>query len=229
MSISAKCSLYVSLVRSQLLYCSVVWHPHLLVDIKCLELVQRRATKFITNGADMDYRDRLARLHLLPLKMEFEIADIIFLVKSLKYPSDHFSICNIFSINHTRWLRHSICSTKAEHNFYFNRIPRLWNSLPPFNINLPLFVIKSKLRKYKYFWDQFVSSFDPCNEYTYHYLCPCYKCSKLPVHMHLIVLCSKFVFCYVWLLASIAFSPSTQSSPLHSVSLPLCYLLCCKI
>ena len=42
---SAKCSLYKSLVRSQLLYCSVVWHPYLLVDIKCLELVQRRATK----------------------------------------------------------------------------------------------------------------------------------------------------------------------------------------
>ena len=188
-SISAKCSLYVSLVRSQLLYCSVVWHPHLLVDIKCLELVQRRATKFITNGADMDYRDRLAKLHLLPLMMEFEIADIIFLIKSLKYPSDHFNICNYvqFSVNHTRSatylkLRHSICSTKAEHNFYFNRIPRLWNSLPPFDINLPLSVIKSKLRKY--FWDQFVSRFDPYNECTYHYLCPCYKCSKLPVHMH---------------------------------------------
>ena len=46
-SVSAKCSLYTSLVRSQLLYCSPVRHPYLLRDIRCLELVQRRATKFI--------------------------------------------------------------------------------------------------------------------------------------------------------------------------------------
>ena len=40
-SVSAKCSLYISLVRSKLLYCSPLWHPYLLMDIKCLELVQR--------------------------------------------------------------------------------------------------------------------------------------------------------------------------------------------
>ena len=144
-SISAKCSLYKSLVCSQLLYCSVVWRPYLLVDIKCLELVQRRATKFIIKGTTMDYRNRLINLHLLPLMMEFEIADIIFFVKSLKYPSDHFNICNFvqFSTISTRSstffkLRHSICSNKTKSNFYFNRIPRLWNSLPSLDIDLPL-------------------------------------------------------------------------------------------
>ena len=35
--VSAKRSLYISLVRSQLLYCSPVWHPYLLKEIKCLE------------------------------------------------------------------------------------------------------------------------------------------------------------------------------------------------
>ena len=82
-SVSAKCSLYTSLVHSQLLYCSPVWHPYLLRDIRCLELVQRRATKFITNDPDMDYRHRLIHLKLLPLMMEYEIADIMFLVKSI--------------------------------------------------------------------------------------------------------------------------------------------------
>ena len=45
--VSAKKNLYTSLVRSQLSYCSMIWRPNLIKDIKCLETVQRRATKFI--------------------------------------------------------------------------------------------------------------------------------------------------------------------------------------
>ena len=41
--------LNISTVRSKPLYCSPVWHPYLLKDIECPELVQRRATKFICN------------------------------------------------------------------------------------------------------------------------------------------------------------------------------------
>ena len=37
----AKKVLYISLVRSKLLYCSPIWHPHLLTDIKALENIQR--------------------------------------------------------------------------------------------------------------------------------------------------------------------------------------------
>ena len=117
-SVSAKCSLYTSLVRSQLLYCSPVWHPYLLRDIRCLELVQRRATKFITNNPVMDYRNRLIHLKLLPLMMEYEIADIMFLVKSIKFPSDHFRFCDYFQFcsHPTRGssnlkLKHSLCRT----------------------------------------------------------------------------------------------------------------------
>ena len=74
-------SLYTSLVRSQLLYCSQIWHPYLLVDVKAIELFQRRATKFIVNDTSMDYRNRLIHLKLLPLMMELEIADVMFLIK----------------------------------------------------------------------------------------------------------------------------------------------------
>ena len=210
MSASAKCHLYTSLVRSQLLYCSVIWRPHLLVDIKCLELVQRRATKFVIKDTTMNYKDRLTHLHLLPLMMNYEIADIIFFIKSLKFPSEYFNIHNFvkFSGNPTRStylkLRHPICKNQAERNFYFNRI---WNSLPPLDLNLSLGTIKSRLRNF--FWSQFVSNFYTENFCTYHYLCPCQKCSKLPISMHFsssIFFFSSFLlllFCFVhgcWLI-----------------------------
>ena len=188
-SVSAKCSLYISLVRSCLLYLSPVWHPYLLMDIKCLELVQRRSTKFITSNPLLDYKTRLINLDLLPLMMEFEIADILFLVKSLKSPSDNFNINKHlqFCSHPTRAcynfkLKQPLCKSDFEQSFYFNRIPRLWNSLPPLDINLPVSVIKLKLRQY--FRDHFISNFISDNVCTYHYLCPCSKCSKLPVKMH---------------------------------------------
>ena len=153
MSVLAKCCLYTSPVRSQLVYCSVIWHPHLLMNIKCLELVQRKATKFVMKGTAMDDKNRLMYLHLLPLIMELEIADILFLIKSLTFPSEHFNnIRTLFKFcdNPTRSsshfkLRHSFCKNQAERNFYFNRIPRLWNSLPSFDINIPIATIKSRL------------------------------------------------------------------------------------
>ena len=189
-AVPAKRSLYTSLVRSQLLYCSQIWHPYLLVDVKAIELVQRRATKFIVNDTSMDYRNRLIHLKLLPLMMELEIADIMFLIKSIRSPTDHFNIYNFveFSSRPTRScsnfkLKHSISRTKMEGNFYFNRIPRLWNSLPTLDANLSLSTIKYKLRKY--FWDYFIAHFDPNDECSFHYLCLCQKCSSLPVNMHL--------------------------------------------
>ena len=38
-------------------------------DIKLVENVQRRATKFIVNDFSMDYKSRLLQLKLLPLSM----------------------------------------------------------------------------------------------------------------------------------------------------------------
>ena len=187
-STRAKLTLYTSLVRPKLLYCSVVWRPHSLADIKCLELVQRRATKFIFKGTDLDYRQRLIELHLLPLMMEFEIADIVFFIKSLKFPLDHFNIRDFteFCDQSTRSstylkLKHSFSRNSDVKYHYFNRIPRLWNSLPSLDLNLSLSSLKSKIREI--FWSHFISHFDPHNECSYHYLCPCYKCSKMPISM----------------------------------------------
>jgi len=47
--------LYLSLVHSQLTYCSQIWHLHLLKVIIILEKIQHRATKYILNYFTSDY------------------------------------------------------------------------------------------------------------------------------------------------------------------------------
>ena len=97
---STKRLLYVSLVRSQLVYCSPIWRPHHMKDIKLVENVQCRATKFIVNDFSMDYKSRLLQLKLLPLSMLYELNDICFFVKSLKNPHSSFNILDFIKFSH---------------------------------------------------------------------------------------------------------------------------------
>ena len=123
---------------------------------------------------------------MLPLMMEYEIAYTMFLVKSIKFPPDHFRFCDYvqFCSHPTRGssnlkLKHSLCRTEIERSFYFNRIPRLWNSLPTLDINLPLSVIKSGIINLCQ-----ILILTMCVLIVCMYSCPCLKCSKLPVNMH---------------------------------------------
>ena len=52
----ARKHLYITLVRSHLVYCSPLWRPHLIKDIEIFEKVQQQATKFILNDYHLDYR-----------------------------------------------------------------------------------------------------------------------------------------------------------------------------
>ena len=72
-SIDAKRKLYISLVRSHLLYCSQIWRPHKIKDILLLERVQRRATKYILDDYTFSYKSRLTKLNLLPLMYIYEL------------------------------------------------------------------------------------------------------------------------------------------------------------
>ena len=73
-------------------YCSPVLRPHLLKDIKSLESIQRRATKYILKDYESDYKDRLMALKILPLMYLFEFIDILFLVGNLKFAYPSFPI-----------------------------------------------------------------------------------------------------------------------------------------
>ena len=57
--VEAKKQLYISLVHSQLFYCSQLWRPHVIKDITMLERVQKCATKYILNDFTSSYKSKL--------------------------------------------------------------------------------------------------------------------------------------------------------------------------
>ena len=165
--------LYLFLVRSQLLYCSLIWRPYLIKDIKLLEQVQRRATKYILNDYVSDYKSRLTSLNMLPLMTVLELHDLSFFIKNTGKPSPSFHILNYirFSDSSTRFSSQSKLlyanpsSSKTRHS-YFNSLPRPWNHLPYIDPNLPAASAISRIKIY--FWDQFLLHFDPSDVCSYH-------------------------------------------------------------
>ena len=98
---------------------------------------------FILNDCHYDYKTQLTSLGLLPLSMALELNDIIFFLKSLQSPSASFNILDYvsFSTSSTRSastlkLMHSFAANNSSFRFYFNRLPCLWNCIPPVEQNV---------------------------------------------------------------------------------------------
>ena len=129
------------------------------------------------NDYSLSYKNCLIAIHLLPLIYQFELNDLMFFIQSLKHCADHFNIKHFvsFSESNTRSsthnkLIHTKSPTNSSRHFYFNRLPRLWNSLPPIDLDSSLSSIKSTL--IDYLWPHFNSE-NPC---TYNFQCLCSKC-----------------------------------------------------
>ena len=109
-----------------------------------------------------------------------EISDIMFFINSIKSPTSSFNINSYvsFSNSGTRSsalkLRHITSFTNRQHHFYFNRICRLWNSLPIINMNLSTFTIKNQIKSF--LCKHFIDKFNPTDSQKLHYLCPCGSC-----------------------------------------------------
>ena len=176
-SISLKKQLYLALVRSKITYCSQLWRPHLLKDIRRLEAIQRRVTKFILNDYTSTYRSRLCSLNLLPLMYYYEIQDIIFLVKCIKDPPDNLDVFQYISFSskiRPGNLKFNYRRSTKTRFFYFNRIVKLWNLLPPLDLSNSLATIQRNLTEH--FHHHFLKNFSPDNICSFHYSCPCCKC-----------------------------------------------------
>ena len=127
----------------------------LIKDIISLECVQRRATKYILHDFSSDYKTCLISMNILPLMMQLEINDLMFFTKNLKDPMSTFNVRQFvqFCSSNTRSstflkLKQSNAKLNCVRHFYFNRLPRLWNSLPHIDLNLPLYSIHQKLKSF---------------------------------------------------------------------------------
>ena len=134
--VSVRCSMYLSLVKSQLCYATQVWLPaHVTLNAK-VEQVQRHASRWIlrTRRGKMSYKERLTMLDLIPLSLDRELKDLAFFYKCL-YCSTDLDVLNYVSfISHGRTrqsdsfnLRTPLCKTSTFQASYFNRIVKLWN------------------------------------------------------------------------------------------------------
>jgi len=110
----------------------------------------------------------------------FELSDIMFFINNIKNPTPSFNISSYISFSHSGTrsaslkLMHNISYTNKQRHFYFNRICRLWNSLPIINLNLSILTIKNQLRQI--FWKHFTVNFNATDPHKLHYLCPCSSC-----------------------------------------------------
>ena len=120
-----------------------------------------------------------------PLMHYYEYLDISLLVTCLKEPNTSFPILDYitFSSSNTRsrtfakMVPKKVKSNVSRH-FYFNRVTRLWNLLPPIDLDLPLASIKRNLKRT--LWEHFKNNFSPSNYCTFHVLCPCNNCRLTP-------------------------------------------------
>eukprot|EP00116_Pleurobrachia_bachei_P004793 sb/3465055/ len=129
---------FESLVRCKLEYCSPLWSPYKIGDIQALENIQRFFTRRIEGMENLDYWERMKKLHLMSLQRRRERYTIIQLWK----------INSGVAPNSTgiRFYHHERLGIKAEvpslysgaqksvSTKYFNsfgvRAARLWNTLP---------------------------------------------------------------------------------------------------
>ena len=175
----------MSLIRSQLTYCSPVWRPHLIEDIKTLEKVQRQATKWILQNYSSDCKVRLTTLNMLPLMISYEIYDINFFLKSLTSPSPAFNILNYVQFNpsptrsHGHQLRTQYSRTNKSCHFYFSRLPRLWNALPTSDL-ISMSHAKAITSITSLFFNHFQDHFNSSLPCTFHFQCPCRSVHSQP-------------------------------------------------
>ena len=131
-------TLYKSLVRSTMEYCSPLWCPQQVGDIKLLESVQRRFTAKISGLQDSNYWERLKILGLMSLQRRRERYSILHMHKIR-----HKLVPDEMKITFYPTTRHGLkaeipdlsrVKSKFNSSLYkssFGSVgPRLWNSVP---------------------------------------------------------------------------------------------------
>ena len=131
-------TLFNSLVRSRLEYCSSVWDPSTIKQINELEQVQRTITHKIMHMENLNYWDRLTELKIFSLQRRREKLTIIYIwkIKNNIIPNDinlEFNFndrkdCFIANVKSMPKVRGRILSI-YESSFQI-KAAKLWNKIP---------------------------------------------------------------------------------------------------
>jgi len=128
--------IYKAYVRPHLEYSVQAWSPYLQKDIKCLESVQRRATKMIHGFNNLSYSQRLQRLNLTTLEARRVRGDLIETYKLLHniekvdYKQFFALTDNVHNLRgHNMRLVKTRNRLQLRQNFFSQRVINHWNSL----------------------------------------------------------------------------------------------------
>ena len=181
--------LYLSLVRSHLSYGSELWGPqNSSNDLRRLEGVQRRATKFILQDYTSSYLERLKKINLLPLSYWLEMKDLLFFFKCKsgqfdlnisKFVSFSHSSCRSLRSSSANILQSASYKTSLFQKSFFNRIVFLWNDLPS-SIRASSSFTSFKTQLINHYTAKRDNNFDVNQQRTWKTYC--YKCNSYNIN-----------------------------------------------
>ena len=128
--------IYKAIIRTNLEYGNVIWHPFYLRQIRLIEDVQRRATRILPALRNLSYQDRLRELKLPSLQYRRLRGDLIQTYKIVN-ELDNLDKDQFFTMNETKYeLRNSslklqkhFCKSRIRSNYFSERVINHWNSL----------------------------------------------------------------------------------------------------
>lgn len=144
---------YRAFIRPLVEYCSIVWNPHRVSDIRNLESVQKLFTRRLLYPNKMSYKERLASLHLDTLELRRTRLDL-FCFKLLNgltagSPEDYGLAPNSNSTRgHSKKLSLSTNRIDARKYFFAHRVSSIWSKLNDATVsatNIKIFKNKLKL------------------------------------------------------------------------------------
>ena len=129
---------YSSLIRSQLEYCSSVWHPHTAKNIGKIEMVQRRAARWALSRYHntSSVTEMLGHLHWQTLKHRRDFSSLCLFYKMANGEAATNLQNYLTPSQRTTRRSHSHtyiqpqCGSDAFLHSFFPRTVRLWNGLP---------------------------------------------------------------------------------------------------
>ena len=152
--------LYKQHVRSHLEFSSTAWSPWSAADKEVLENVQKRAVRMVSGLTGQTYEEKLRELNLPSLESRRYQYDMIQTFKILNRidkvePSTWFKLVGVNPPRQTRLTSNprNIITTRSNlevrKNFFSQRVPDQWNSLPDdIKNSRNLNTFKTKIKEY---------------------------------------------------------------------------------